>query len=88
MLTSARGEKLLQIRKTPRFQVLAPQGPREGEEEHTHRHTFDGLCRGKSDRIRIHVFGEGGSGGRYGEKERWENDRRERENGEKHGGGG
>jgi len=38
LLTSARGDKLLKIRKTPRSQVLAPQGPRKGEEEHTHRH--------------------------------------------------
>jgi len=40
LLTSARGEKLLEIRKTPRSQVLAPQGPRKREEEHTHRHTL------------------------------------------------
>ena len=40
MITSARGEKLSKIRKTPRSQVLAPQGPRKGEEEHTHRHTL------------------------------------------------
>jgi len=26
--------------KTPRSQVLAPQGSRKGEEEHTHRHTL------------------------------------------------
>jgi len=30
----------LKIRKAPRSQVLAPQGPRKGEEEHTHRHTL------------------------------------------------
>jgi len=40
LLTSARGEKLLKIGKTPRSQVLALQGPRKGEEEHTHRHTL------------------------------------------------
>ena len=28
------------MRKTPRSQVLAPQGSRKGEEEHTHRHTL------------------------------------------------
>ena len=27
---------MAQIRKTPRSQVLAPQGSRKGEEEHTH----------------------------------------------------
>ena len=27
------------IRNTPRSQALAPQGPRKGEEKHTHRHT-------------------------------------------------
>ena len=40
MLISARGENLLKLRKTPRSQVLAPQGPGKGEEEHTHRHTL------------------------------------------------
>jgi len=40
LLTSARGEKLSKIRKTPRSQVLAPQGSKKGEEEHTHRHTL------------------------------------------------
>jgi len=35
----------------------------------------------------MYVCGEGGSGGRQGEKEWWEGDRRERENGEKQGGG-
>jgi len=40
LLTSARGGKLLKIRNTPRSQVLAPQGPRKGEEEHTHRNTL------------------------------------------------
>jgi len=40
LLTSTIGGKLLKIRKTPRPQVLAPQGPRKGEEEHTHRHTL------------------------------------------------
>jgi len=40
LLTSARGAKHLKIRKTPRSQVLAPQGPRTGEEEHTHSHTL------------------------------------------------
>jgi len=39
LLTSARGVNLLQVRKTPRSQALAPHGPRKGEEEHTHRHT-------------------------------------------------
>jgi len=39
LLTSARGVKVLKIQKTPRSQTLAPQGPRKGEEEHTHRHT-------------------------------------------------
>jgi len=39
------------------------------------------------DRIPIHVCGEGGSGEKQGEKEWWEGDRRERESGEKHGGG-
>jgi len=52
---------------------------------------IEGLCRlgGGSDRIPIHLCGEGGSGGRQGEKEWWEGNRREREklNGEKHGGG-
>jgi len=32
---------------------------------------------------RTHVCGEGGSGEKQGEKEWWEDDRRERENGEK-----
>ena len=40
MLTPGRGAKLLKIRKTPRSQALAPQGPRKGEEEYTHRHTL------------------------------------------------
>jgi len=30
----------LKIPKTPRSQVLAPQGSRKGEEEHTHIHTL------------------------------------------------
>jgi len=38
--SSARGAKLLKIRKTPRSQALSPQGPRKGEEEHTYRHTL------------------------------------------------
>jgi len=40
LLTSARGAQLFKIRKTPRLQALAPQGPRKGEEEHTHIHTL------------------------------------------------
>jgi len=39
-LNSARAENLFKIRKTPRSQELAPQGPRKREEEHTHRHTL------------------------------------------------
>jgi len=85
--TSARGAIFLKIRKTPRSQALAPQGLRKGVEEHTHQTHIEGLCRGGSDRIPIHVRGEGGSGGRHGEKEWWEGDRRNRENGEKLGGG-
>ena len=30
----------MKIRKTPRSQALALQGPRKGEEERTHRHTL------------------------------------------------
>ena len=44
-----------------------------------------GPCRGGSDRIPIHVCGEGGSGKKQGEKEWWEGDRREKDNGEKWG---
>jgi len=40
LLNSARGAKLSKIRKTPRSQALAPQRPRKGEEEHSHRHTL------------------------------------------------
>jgi len=39
------------------------------------------------DRILIHVCGEEGNGEKQGEKEWLEGDRRERENGEKQGGG-
>jgi len=31
------------IRNTPRSQALAPQGPRDGEEKHTYRHTVKAL---------------------------------------------
>jgi len=31
--------KILKLRKTPRSQALASQGPRKGEEEHTYRNT-------------------------------------------------
>ena len=41
-----------------------------------------GPCQGGSDRIPIHVCGEGGSGEKQGEKEWCEGDGRERENGE------
>ena len=40
MLTSARDANPLHIRRTPSSQALAPQGPRKGEEQHTHRHTM------------------------------------------------
>jgi len=46
-----------------------------------------GQCQGGSDRIPIHVCGEGWSGEKQGEKEWWEGDRRYRENGEKQVGG-
>jgi hypothetical protein len=59
LLTSARGEKLLKIRKTPRSQVLSPQEFRKGEEEHTHRHTLKTYV--EEDRT--------GSGYTYAEKE-------------------
>ena len=39
MLSSVRGANILKIRKTPRSQTLAPQGPKKREEEHTHKHT-------------------------------------------------
>ena len=39
MSTSARAANIFKIRKTPRSQALAPQGPRKGGEEHAHRHT-------------------------------------------------
>jgi len=84
LLTSARGAIFLKLRKTPRSQALTPQERRRGTYTQTH---IGGLCRGGSDRISFHVCGEGGSGGRQGEKKWWEGDRRERENGEKQGGG-
>ena len=37
---SKRSKTFFQIRKTPRSQALTSQGPRKGEEEHTHRHTL------------------------------------------------
>ena len=46
-----------------------------------------GPCRGGSDRIPIHVCGEGGSGEKQGEKEWWEGDSRENKNEERQGGG-
>jgi len=39
-VSSAGGPNLFKIRNTPRSQALALQGPRKGEEEHTHRHTL------------------------------------------------
>jgi len=56
----------------------------------TYTQTYSaGPCRGGSDRILIHVCGEGGSHGgeKQGEKEWWEGDNGERESGEKQGGG-
>jgi len=55
---------------------------REKRNIHAETH-IEGLCRGGSGRIPIHVCGDGGRGERQGEKEWWEGDRRERENGEK-----
>jgi len=37
--TSSGGFDWFLVPKTPRSQILAPQGPGKGEEEHTHRHT-------------------------------------------------
>ena len=67
MLISARGEKILKIRKTPRSQILAPQG----EEEHTHRHTLKTYV--EEDRT--------GSGYTYAEKEGVEGDKKRRNGG-------
>ena len=49
---------------------------------HTQTHS-EGPCQGGSDRIQTHVCREGGGGEKQGEKEGWEDARRERENGEK-----
>jgi len=57
----------------------------EGTKANIHTHTHSASpCRRGSDRNPIHVCGEGG---KLGEKEWWEGNKRERENGEKHGGG-
>ena len=42
ILVNLRNRKFFfgQIRKAPRFQVLAPQGSRKREQEQTHRHTL------------------------------------------------
>jgi len=78
LLTSARGEKLLKIRKTPRSQVLAPQGPRKGEDEHTHRHTLKAYV--EENRT--------GSGFTYAEKEGVEGGEERRNGGRVIGGRG
>ena len=78
MSTSARGEKLLKIRKTPRSQVLAPHGPRKGEDEHTHRHTLNTYV--EENRR--------GSGFTYVEKEGVEGDKERRNGGRLIGGRG
>ena len=57
--TPSKRRKTLKIRKTPRSQVVAPQGPRRGEEEHTRRHTLQACV--EENRT--------GSGGTYVEKE-------------------
>jgi len=65
---------ILKLRKTPRSQVFAPQGPKKGEEEHTYRlrHT-----------VKAHVEKDWtGSRLTYAEKERVDSERkRERRNG-------
>jgi len=71
LLNSARGGKLLKIRKTPRSQVLAPKGSRKREYEHTHRHTLKTYV--EEDRP--------GSGYTYAEKEGVEGDKKRRNGG-------
>jgi len=78
LLTSARGDKLLKIRKTPRSQVLAPQGPRKGEEEHTHRHILKAYVEENQT----------GSGFTYAEKEGVEGGKERRNGGRVIGGRG
>jgi len=78
LLTSARGDKLLKIRKTPRSQVLAPQGPRKGEEEHTHRHILKAYVEENQT----------GSGFTYAEKEGVERGKERRNGGRVIGGRG
>ena len=81
MLTSARGGKLLKIRKTPRSQVLAPQGPRKGEEEHTHRRTLKAY-------VEENRTSRTGSGYTYAEKEGVEGGKERRNGGRVIGGRG
>jgi len=77
-LTSAREAKLLKIRKTSRSQALAPQGPRKGEEEHTHGHTLKAYV--EEDQT--------GSRFTYAEKEGVEGGKERRNGGREIGGSG
>jgi len=60
LLTSARGAIFLTNTKPPRSQVLAPQGSKKGEEEHTHRHTLKAHVKEERTRARsTHAEKEG-----------------------------
>jgi len=67
-------ENILKLRKTPRSQALAPQGPKNGEEEHIHRLRHTGKAHVEKDWT--------GSRLTYAEKERVERKRERRNGGE------
>jgi len=65
-------------RKTTRSQALAHQGPTEGEEEQTNRHTVKAHVEKDQTGSRLMSMEEGGSVEKRGEREWWECDKRER----------